>query len=45
MDTGYFVKASASSLASLVPGYLVGGISYFNVAWAGSWYHLSMADV
>ncbi|KAI8650105.1 hypothetical protein NCS56_01462400 [Fusarium sp. Ph1] len=33
MDTGYFLKAFAASPKAVVPGYVVGGISYFSVPW------------
>ncbi|KAK6207649.1 urea active transporter [Colletotrichum tabaci] len=29
MDTGYFLKAFAASPHAVVPGYVIGGISYF----------------
>ncbi|CEJ58670.1 hypothetical protein PMG11_07320 [Penicillium brasilianum] len=34
MDTGYFTKAFAASPEGVVPGYVIGGISYFSVPWA-----------
>ncbi|KAF6828169.1 urea active [Colletotrichum plurivorum] len=33
MDTGYFLKAFAASSRAVVPGYVVGGISYFSIPW------------
>ncbi|KAH7153634.1 Sodium:solute symporter family-domain-containing protein [Dactylonectria macrodidyma] len=33
MDTGYFLKAFAASPSAVVPGYVVGGISYFSIPW------------
>lgn len=34
MDTGYFTKAFAASPESVLPGYVIGGISYFSIPWA-----------
>ncbi|GLI72537.1 hypothetical protein PoHVEF18_000714 [Penicillium ochrochloron] len=34
MDTGYFTKAFAASPEGVVPGYVIGGISYFSIPWA-----------
>ncbi|KAF4463224.1 DUR3-Urea permease [Fusarium albosuccineum] len=34
MDTGYFLKAFAASPNAVVPGYVVGGISYFSIPWS-----------
>ncbi|OJJ02653.1 hypothetical protein ASPVEDRAFT_53289 [Aspergillus versicolor CBS 583.65] len=34
MDTGYFVKAFAASPSAVLPGYVIGGISYFGIPWA-----------
>ncbi|KAG4268384.1 hypothetical protein FPRO04_12418 [Fusarium proliferatum] len=31
MDTGYFLKAFAASPSAVVPGYVLGGISYFSI--------------
>ncbi|KAL0931489.1 urea active [Colletotrichum truncatum] len=33
MDTGYFLKAFAASPSAVVPGYVLGGISYFSIPW------------
>lgn len=33
MDTGFFIKAFAASPSAVVPGYVVGGISYFAIPW------------
>ncbi|KAF4848586.1 putative urea active transporter 1 [Colletotrichum siamense] len=33
MDTGYFLKAFAASPKAVVPGYVLGGISYFSIPW------------
>ncbi|PNP78617.1 hypothetical protein FNYG_07963 [Fusarium nygamai] len=33
MDTGYFLKALAASPSAVVPGYVLGGISYFSIPW------------
>ncbi|WQF75050.1 Putative sodium/solute symporter, sodium/glucose symporter superfamily [Colletotrichum destructivum] len=33
MDTGYFLKAFAASPHAVVPGYVIGGISYFGIPW------------
>ncbi|KAF5979488.1 DUR3-urea permease [Fusarium coicis] len=34
MDTGYFLKAFAASPSAVVPGYGLGGISYFSIPWS-----------
>ncbi|SCO46777.1 probable DUR3-Urea permease [Fusarium fujikuroi] len=34
MDTGYFLKAFAASPSAVVPGYVLGGISYFSIPWS-----------
>ncbi|KAF4998579.1 hypothetical protein FDECE_11748 [Fusarium decemcellulare] len=34
MDTGYFLKAFAALPNAVVPGYVVGGISYFSIPWS-----------
>ncbi|OKP10710.1 Urea active transporter [Penicillium subrubescens] len=34
MDTGYFTKAFAASPEGVVPGYVIGGLSYFSIPWA-----------
>lgn len=34
MDTGYFIKAFAASPRAVVPGYVIGGVSYFSIPWA-----------
>ncbi|KAI6750496.1 hypothetical protein HG530_014777 [Fusarium avenaceum] len=34
MDTGYFLKAFAASPSAVVPGYVIGGISYFSIPWS-----------
>ncbi|KAJ9149370.1 Urea active transporter [Pleurostoma richardsiae] len=34
MDTGYFIKVFAATPSAVVPGYVVGGVSYFSVPWA-----------
>lgn len=34
MDAGYFTKAFAASPEAVVPGYVIGGISYFSIPWA-----------
>ncbi|KAI5458474.1 urea active transporter [Mariannaea sp. PMI_226] len=34
MDTGYFIKAFAASPRAVVPGYVIGGVSYFSVPWS-----------
>ncbi|KAF5527919.1 putative urea active transporter 1 [Colletotrichum aenigma] len=33
MDTGYFLKAFAASPKAVVPGYVLGGVSYFSIPW------------
>ncbi|TEA14562.1 putative urea active transporter 1 [Colletotrichum sidae] len=33
MDTGYFLKAFAAAPSAVVPGYVLGGISYFSIPW------------
>ncbi|KAK7550224.1 urea active transporter [Phyllosticta citricarpa] len=35
MDTSFFIKAFAASPSSVVPGYVVGGLAYFAIPWAG----------
>nr|RBQ99027.1 hypothetical protein FVER53263_03345 [Fusarium verticillioides] len=34
MDTGYFLKAFAASPSAVVPGYVLGGISYLSIPWS-----------
>ena len=34
MDTGYFLKAFAASPSAVVPGYVIGGVSYFSIPWS-----------
>ncbi|KAF5541992.1 DUR3-urea permease [Fusarium mexicanum] len=34
MDTGYFLKAFAATPSAVVPGYVLGGISYFSIPWS-----------
>ncbi|CAM1510758.1 Fc.00g082710.m01.CDS01 [Cosmosporella sp. VM-42] len=45
MDTGYFLKAFAASPGAVVPGYVVGGISYFSVPWALGTIAMTSAEV
>jgi len=33
MDTGFFTKAFAAAPSAVVPGYIIGGISYFAIPW------------
>ncbi|RFU75720.1 urea active transporter [Trichoderma arundinaceum] len=33
MDTSYFIKAFAASPKAVVPGYVVGGFTYFGIPW------------
>ncbi|KAB8233239.1 sodium:solute symporter family protein [Aspergillus alliaceus] len=34
MDTSYFIKAFSAAPSSVVPGYTIGGVSYFAIPWA-----------
>ncbi|KAF2398136.1 hypothetical protein EJ06DRAFT_583948 [Trichodelitschia bisporula] len=34
MDTSFFIKAFSASPKAVVPGYIIGGISYFAIPWA-----------
>lgn len=35
MDTSFFIKAFAAAPSSVVPGYVIGGLAYFAIPWAG----------